>query len=143
MFRVVDDPENGPIDWELSGTDRGDFTIDGGVLEFAPCPTHENAADSNRDNVYHVTVTVGDAFDGANRESLSVIVTVADLDEPGTVTLPSLQPQVGTALSRDAGRTRPRPDRPHLDLAQLREPVRPWDPDHWRRLADLHAGGRR
>ena len=96
VFSVVGDPENGPIDWELSGTDRGDFTIDGGVLDFDAVPDHENAADSNRDNRYHVTVG---AFDGANRESLSVIVTVADLDEPGTVTLPSLQPQVGTALA--------------------------------------------
>ena len=27
-FRVVNDPENRPIVWELSGTDRGDFTTD-------------------------------------------------------------------------------------------------------------------
>ena len=100
VFRV-DDPENGPIDWDLSGTDRGDFTINEGRLEFAAVPDYEKAADSNRDNIYHVTVTAsdGDPLDGANQESLSVIVTVADLDEPGTVTLSSLQPQVGTALS--------------------------------------------
>ena len=113
-FRVVDDPENGPIDWKLSGTDRGDFTIDGGVLKFAAVPDYEDEADSNRDNIYHVTVTAfdGDAVDGANQESLSVVVTVTDLDEPGTVTLSSLQPQVGTALTA----TLVEPDRPLTGL---------------------------
>ena len=38
VFRVVDDPENGPIDWALSGTDRGDFTLDNGILAFAAVP---------------------------------------------------------------------------------------------------------
>ena len=107
VFSAVDDPENGPIVWELSGTDRGDFTIDdmpgtaaAAQLDFAAVPDHENAADSNRDNRYHVTVTAYDGPKGdSNQESLSVIVTVADLDEPGTVTLPPQQPQVGTALT--------------------------------------------
>ena len=125
VFRVVDDPENGPIDWELSGTDRGDFTIDGGVLDFDAVPDHENAADSNRDNRYHVTVG---AFDGANRESLSVIVTVADLDEAGTVALPYLQPQVGTALAA----TLAEPDRGLTGLTwtwhSSASPSGPWDP---------------
>ena len=93
-FSVDDDPENGPIAWELLGTDSGDFRLDSGVLSFADVPDYESPADSNRDNLYHVTVT---AFDGANQKSLSVTVTVADLDEPGTVTLSSPQPQVGTA----------------------------------------------
>ena len=30
---TVVDPEGGPIDWELSGTDRGDFTIDDGSID--------------------------------------------------------------------------------------------------------------
>ena len=106
-FSVDDDPENGPIAWELLGTDSGDFRLDSGVLSFADVPDYESPADSNRDNLYHVTVT---AFDGANQKSLSVTVTVADLDEPGTVTLASPQPQVGTALAAtfddpDRGRT--------------------------------------
>ena len=111
VFSVVDDPENGPIVWERSGTDRGDFTIYGGVLDFAAVPDHENAVDSNRDNRHHVTVTAYDGPKGeSNQKSVSVTVTVADLDEPGTVTLPSLQPQVGTALTAtldepDRGRT--------------------------------------
>ena len=95
-FSVVDDPENGPIEWSLSGADRGDFTIDNGVLEFAAVPDYENAVDSNRDNRYHVTVS---AFDGVYLESLSAIVTVTDLDEPGEVTVPYLRPQVGRSFS--------------------------------------------
>ena len=99
-FRVDGDPEDGPIHWELSGTDRGDFTIDARALEadleFAVVPDHESPVDSNRDNRYHVTVS---AFDGVNRESLSVIVTASDGDEPGEVTLSALQPQVDTTLT--------------------------------------------
>ena len=65
------------------------------MLFFAAVPDHENAADSNRDNRCHVTVS---ADDRDNLQSLSVTVTVTDLDEPGEVTLDSLQPQVGTDL---------------------------------------------
>ena len=129
VFSVVDDPENGPIVWERSGTDRGGFTIYGGVLDFAAVPDHENAADSNRDNRYHVTVTAYDGPKGeSNQKSLSVTVTVADLDEPGTVTLPSLQPQVGTALTA----TLDEPDRGRTGLTWSWEsslsPSGSWDP---------------
>ena len=109
-FTVLDDPENGPIDWVLSGTDRGDFTLDNGELSFVAVPDHEKPADSNRDNRYHATVT---ADDRDNQESLSVIVTVIDLDEPGEVTLDLLQPQVGTGLRA----TLVDPDRGHTGLA--------------------------
>ena len=96
-FRVVDDPENGPIEWTLTGTDRSDFTIDSGVLSFAEVPDYDGPADSNGDNRYHVTVNAHDG-NNDNRQSLRVTVTVIDLDEPGKVTLDGLQPQVGTRL---------------------------------------------
>lgn len=93
---VVDDPENGPIEWTLSGTDRLDFTVAGGVLSFAAAPDHESPADSNRDNRYRVTVN---AFDGANRQSLRVVVTVTGVEEDGTVTFSSEFPKVGQSLT--------------------------------------------
>ena len=94
----ANDPEDGRIVWELSGSDRGDFEIDAGVLRFKLLPDFERRADSNGDNVFRVTVR---GFDGANRDSTDVTATVTDVDEPGTLSLSSAQPLVGTALTAD------------------------------------------
>ena len=53
------------IRWSTSGRGRGDFTIDrgAGVLTFRTPPDYERPADSNRENVYEVTVR---AYDGRN-----------------------------------------------------------------------------
>ena len=68
------------ITWRLSGRDGGDFTIDRetGVLTFRTPPDHERPADSNRDNVYEVTVR---AHDGRNYGDFEVTVTVDDVAE--------------------------------------------------------------
>ena len=90
------DPEGEEISWSLSGADRDDFTIDDGMLSFAASPDFEAPTDSNRNNVYTVTVV---ASDGAKTASWSVNVTVKSVDEPGTVTLSSPQPVVGVTLT--------------------------------------------
>ena len=41
----------------LSGTDAADFRFNNGMLTFRQSPNYESPADSNRDNVYMVTVT--------------------------------------------------------------------------------------
>ena len=80
-----EDPEDttaGIIRWSLSGTDRGDFAINGsGELTFRYPPDYERPADSNRNNQYLVTVR---ASDGRYYGSFEVDITVADVDEaPG------------------------------------------------------------
>ncbi len=93
------DPERKTITWSLSGTDRDDFTITpNGELRFETVPDYENPTDSDRDNSYLVTVG---ASDGINTAFETVTVTVTNLDEDGTVSLSSDQPQVGTALDAD------------------------------------------
>ena len=76
------DPEDPTIDvtnWRTSGTDGGDFTISqDGELSFRSTPDYERPADSNRDNVYLVTVQ---ASDGRNYGSLDVTVMVTDQNE--------------------------------------------------------------
>ena len=71
--------------WRLTGADSGDFTIDreSGELTFRSIPDHERPADSNRDNVYNFTVQVSD---GSYHETLDVMVTVTDVNEPPAVT---------------------------------------------------------
>ena len=80
------DPEDQTIDvinWRTSGTDGGDFTISqSGELSFRSTPDYERPADSNRDNVYLVTVQVSD---GRNYGSLDVTVTVTDQNESNPV----------------------------------------------------------
>ncbi len=77
------DPEGGDITWSLTGTDAGDFEISAsGVLSFREIPNHELPADSNRDNVYEVTVR---ARDGTSYGTLAVTVTVTNINEAAVV----------------------------------------------------------
>ena len=91
------DPEGGTVTWTVLGTDSAHFAItDSGVLSFDPAPDFEDAHDSDRNNVYHVTVQ---ASDGNNTSRLDVIVTVTNVEEAGTLEFSSVQPQVGTPLT--------------------------------------------
>ena len=82
------DPEGLNITrWSTSGRDGGDFVInEQGDLRFRNIPDFERPADSNRDNVYQVTVR---AYDGRYYGSFGVTVTVNDVNEPPTITTTS------------------------------------------------------
>ena len=68
--------------FSLSGTDAGDFSIDGsGNLIFAVAPDFESPVDADTDNVYSVTVTVTDS-EGAT-DTQDITVTVSNVDEGG------------------------------------------------------------
>ena len=84
------------VTWSLTGDDAAQFTIAGGFLRFVDPPDYENAADADTDNVYNVTVQ---ADDGTATEMTGVAVTVTNIDEPGVVTLSTLNPRLGTALT--------------------------------------------
>ena len=91
------DPEGGSVSWTLLGTDSAYFAItNGGVLSFDPAPDFEAPMDSDRNNVYHVTVQ---ASDGNNISRTDVTVTVTNVEEDGEIVLSSVQPQVDTALT--------------------------------------------
>ena len=76
------DPEDPTAEitrWSVTGRDSGDFTInEDGELTFRNPPDDERRADSNRDNVYEVTVR---ASDGRYYGSLDVVVTVEAVNE--------------------------------------------------------------
>ena len=84
------DPENPTTQitrWSTSGTDGGDFVMnEQGELRFRYTPDYERAADSNRDNVYEVTVR---ASDGRVYGSFEETVTVTPVNEPPTITTTS------------------------------------------------------
>ena len=96
---VATDPDDDTILWPLSGTDSDDFEIGNtGNLTFKAPPNYENPSDSDADNNYQVTVN---ASDGPLTATLSVTVTVNNIDEAGTLTLSSPQPQAGTELTAE------------------------------------------
>ena len=97
------DPEGKDIVWTLDGDDAGDFSIDDGVLKFKSKPDFETDEGSGSgDNEYTVTV---EASAGASDEdevqtaTLAVTVTVTNEEEPGSVVLSTLQPQVGQEVT--------------------------------------------
>ena len=93
------DPEGQPIRWELSGDDAADFSITEGTLSFSVTPNYENPADKNRDNIYQVTVEARDP--GFNVAPADVTVTVLNVDERGTVTLSSQNPQEEVGITAE------------------------------------------
>lgn len=85
----ADDPENDLLTYSLAGgPDMALFAIDSanGELSFLALPDFEQPADADRDNVYLVTVQVSD---GSNVATQDVEVTVTNVDESLTVTLPT------------------------------------------------------
>ena len=94
------------VSLSLDGDDAAAFElvdIDGtgvGVvygLTFKAAPNFESPTDANKDNAYRVQVVAKD--DAGNKSETDVTVTVTNLDEDGKVSLSSIQPGVGTALT--------------------------------------------
>ena len=99
-FRASD-PEGGTVSrWSLAGRDGGDFTIsETGLMTFRNVPDYERPADSNRDNLYEVTVR---PYDGRNYGSHDVTVTVTPVNEAPTITTTSSS---ATGLRQPENRT--------------------------------------
>ena len=101
---MATDPEEGSVTLSLSGADASKFDLNdpdpvaagSKVLAFKDEPDFEMPGDSNRDNVYQVTVV---ASDGVNSAMRHVIVKVTDLAEDGMIEVAPSQPRVGTALT--------------------------------------------
>ena len=77
---TASDPGGGTITWSLPNTsfetDLSDFTINSrGELSFNSSPNHESPHDSNRDNVYKVTVRASDASGGTDDRDVAITVT--------------------------------------------------------------------
>ena len=101
----AEDPDgdnDASLKWSLSGQDAARFAIgnrgdDSGRLTFREAPDYEAPTDSDRDNVYNLTVEVTDR--GGNKTTRDVTVHVEDVDEPGLLTVSNLYPQVGTRIT--------------------------------------------
>ena len=118
------DPDAGDfVSWSVTGTDAGDFSIDNGVLTFSPPPDFEVPADDGPDNSYQVTVVATDS--ATLTDMVSVTVMVTDVDEAGTVSLSSLNPQLGIPLTASV-----------TDLDNVTDDSEEWQ---WARSEDMTA----
>ena len=133
------DPNNDTLTYSLdSSTDAGhSFSIDaasGQLQTKAPLDFEDKSS-------YIVTVTATDP--AGLYDTVTVTITVNNVDEPGTVTLSSLQPQVGFQLTA----TLDDPDNVSgsVTWSWAGSPNRQLllDPHQWGNLSHLHAGCRR
>ena len=93
------DPEGKSIVWSLAtGADMDDFSIENGVLRFNNPPDFEMATDADTDNTYVVTVQASDGGEDTTATE-EVTIEVTNVEEPGTVMLSTLQPQVGVVIT--------------------------------------------
>ena len=98
------DPEGGTVTLSLSGADMSKFEFTdpdpvaagSKALSFKGKPDYEAKADSNKDNVYEVTV---EASDGSNVGRKNVTVKVINDNEDGKVTLSGSRPAIGTEIT--------------------------------------------
>ena len=82
--------EEGVVTWSLTGADSGKFSIDsGGTVTFNATPDWETPVDDGGNNVYEFSVVATDVLSGSPRRDVSVdvTVTVADVEEAGTITV--------------------------------------------------------
>ena len=105
------DPETGTsIQWSLVTATVGDATPEdvadhalfslssSGVLTFKNPPNFEDAKDDNNNNEYKVTVQARGSGSG-DTAYYEVVVNVTNVEEDGTVSLTTLQPQVRVRLT--------------------------------------------
>ena len=90
----AEDPEGSSIDWTLGGSDENDFTISGGQLKFKNVPDHET-----KDN-YTAMVKAGDGST-LTPTAVTVIVTVNDLEEDGSIAVDTFRAKVGAEIIAD------------------------------------------
>ena len=96
---TADDPEGDDVSWMLDrGPTMGDFNIDNGVLTFKSPPDFEMPMGGTVGNANTYSVNVI-ATDGNIPDEKMVSVTVMDVDEPGMISLLTLQPQAGVTLT--------------------------------------------
>ena len=90
------------LKWSLSGQDAARFAIgnrndDRGWLTFREVPDYEAPTDSDRNNIYNMTVEVTDR--GGSKATRDVTVHVKNVEERGVLTVSNLHPQVGTRIT--------------------------------------------
>ena len=80
---MASDPDGDALSYSIRGTDADAFTIDSatGAIRFVAPPDFENPADTDRNNVYELTLSVSDSNGGSAR--LDISITISDVTDTG------------------------------------------------------------
>ena len=89
------DPDDNTLTYSLRGTDRSSFDIDRGTGQI----TIANGTNLDYETKDTYTVIVRARDPSGATDTITVTIIVTNVDESGSVTLSSLQPQVGTELT--------------------------------------------
>ena len=98
---ATDDDDGDALTYGLAGADAGSFNLDTASGQISV----RDALDYEARASYAVTVTVHDGKNAAGEadesvdDTITVAVTVLNVDEPGAVALDTAEPQVGTGLT--------------------------------------------
>ena len=97
-YTATDQDSGDTVTWRpLSGEDAASLSLSPmGVLTFNDPPDYEDPKDADQNKEYLVVI---EAFDQTATTTRPVTITITNVDEPGAVTVDSLQPQVSTALT--------------------------------------------
>ena len=143
-FPATDPDADATLTYTLGGDDAGSFTI----IESSGQLQTSDALDYEYKDSYTVIVSVldskaaDDTGDSAPDDTITVTVAITNVDEDGTVTLSSLQPQVDAVLTATL-------DDPDGDVSGETwvwarfPPRRPMDGHLRRNVSQLHSGRRR
>ena len=92
---AADDLDRDALAYTLSGADAALFDIDGSTGQITV--GSETTLDFETEDTYSVTVTATDPDD--RDDTIDVTISVVNVDEAGTVSLSSMEPQVGAELT--------------------------------------------
>ncbi len=93
------DPDEEGVELVLAGTDSEDFDLSSrGELTFKEVPNYEDPADSGGNNGYRVTIEAREQGDGTSVARLNVVISVANVDEPGVVQTNAEETRVGQTV---------------------------------------------
>ncbi len=96
------DPEGHTVSWSLdpASPDGGNFSLSvTGTLMFKTAPDYESTTDVDRSNDYDIIVVATDDGQPPASSRVSLTIRVVNIDEAGVVSLSTLGPQMGVAIT--------------------------------------------
>ena len=106
QYTATEQDEGDAVSWSVEGADADAFEItastnaDGdstGTLAFKKAPDFEAKGSAAGTNKYKVTIVASD--EAGNRSTENATVNVTDVNEPGSIKLSTVQPQVGVPVT--------------------------------------------
>ena len=97
VYTATEQDAGDSVSWSVEGADGAKFSISGGTLAFKKAPDYEAKGSVSGTNRYKVTIVASDL--AGNRDTMNAIVVVRNRNEPGSIKLSSVQPQIDRPIT--------------------------------------------